>query len=375
MKFLSVIVLVFFAFQSLSQDTLPQIPVKKNPFRFIEALEQTPFAKPVKFEFISLSAVGDMMLGTNFPNESHLPPKNVKLLEPMYPYLQNHDIIFGNLEGTVLNEGGELKSCGDPTKCYAFRQPEYFVEQYKEAGFNFLSIANNHLGDFGETGRANTVNLLKKNNFVFAGLERTPWDTLTVKEKIIGFIAFAPNTQCLQIADLKDVSARIKELDKIADIIVVSFHGGAEGSSHSHITKSTEIFYGENRGNVHRFARVAIDAGADVILGHGPHVSRAIDIYKDRFITYSMGNFCTYSRFNLSGVSGIAPLYQLKLDMEGRFIEGNLVSIKQMGEGGPVIDESSRAYKEIEKLTKEDLPEAPIQFLGDGKICPKKKLH
>ena len=160
MKSISLLLFSFLFIQANAQDTLPQLPKKINPFIYIESLDQSPYIVTPKYEFITLSAVGDMMLGTNFPDESYLPPRDSRLLAPMHDYLKNHDIVFGNLEGTVLNEGGELKSCGDPSKCYAFRQPEYFIEQYKEAGFNFLSVANNHLGDFGETGRANTVRLL-----------------------------------------------------------------------------------------------------------------------------------------------------------------------------------------------------------------------
>ena len=91
----------------------------------------------------------------------------------------------------------------------------------------------------------------------------------------------------------------IAYLDSLVDIVIVSFHGGAEGSEYTNITKKTEIFLGENRGNPYEFSRVAIDAGADVIFGHGPHVTRSMDIYKNRFIAYSLGNFATYARMSL----------------------------------------------------------------------------
>jgi poly-gamma-glutamate capsule biosynthesis protein CapA/YwtB (metallophosphatase superfamily) len=290
----------------------------------------------------------------------------------MHKYINYGDVRFGNLEGTILNEGGEVKKCDDSTKCYAFRQPEYTFDYVKNAGFNFLSIANNHIGDFGETGRANTINVLKRNGFKYAGLQRCPWDTLTIKGKVIGFIAFAPNTQCLRIENLEEVSKRVKELDKIADIIIVSFHGGAEGSSHRHVTRETEIYYEEDRGNVYQFARTVIDAGADVVLGHGPHVTRAIDLYKGKFISYSMGNFCTYARFNLKGSNGVAPLFQLEIDKEGNLVKGMVVSTKQLGEGGPRLDKTNRAWNEIKELTMEDIPETPIEFMANGKFVPRK---
>jgi poly-gamma-glutamate capsule biosynthesis protein CapA/YwtB (metallophosphatase superfamily) len=317
---------------------------------------------------ITLVAVGDMMLGTNFPNESYLPEKNSILLEPLHDVLQNADITFGNLEGTVLNSGGNVKKCSDPSKCYAFRQPEYVVEQLKNAGFSFLSIANNHLGDFGDVGRENTMRILREKGIRYAGLVACPWDTLTVKGITVGMTAFAPNTGCLQINDYKTLQTVVKQLKQFCQIVIVSFHGGAEGSGRTNITRKNELFYGEDRGNVYEFARVAIDAGADVVLGHGPHVTRAIDFYKGKFISYSMGNFCTYGRFNLNGVSGIAPVFKLQLTKNGEFVSGKVISTKQLGEGGPLLDETNGALEQIKKLTKMDIPELQINFRENGEF-------
>jgi hypothetical protein len=193
-------------------------------------------------ETITLVAVGDIMMGTNYPSESYLPPKDIKLMDPILEYLKMGDIVFGNLEGTVLNSGGEVKSCGDPTKCYAFRQPEYFLDQLKEAGFNMLSIANNHVGDFGATGRKNTVRALTEKGFCFAGQTTCPTGVMTIKGLKIGFTAFAPNNGCLALTDYTLLTNTVKELDKICDIVIVSFHGGAEGPGATHVPKKTELF-------------------------------------------------------------------------------------------------------------------------------------
>lgn len=315
---------------------------------------------------ITLVAVGDIMMGTNYPSESYLPPDNIFLLASMHHLIQDADVAFGNLEGTVLNSGGIVKNCSDPTKCYAFRQPEYFVSQLKTAGFHFLSVANNHMGDFGQEGRDNTCKVLKEKGFRFAGLETCQWDTMTVKGVRIGMTAFAPNNACLQITQYDTVRKVISKLNEMCDIVIVSFHGGAEGSSRTHVTRKTEIFYEENRGNVYEFARVAIDAGADVILGHGPHVTRAIDHYKGKFITYSMGNFCTYGRFNLSGISGMAPVFRLRLTKDGTFVDGKIISTKQVGEGGPQIDPENGALGQIKSLTKTDIPEIKVEYGLNG---------
>ncbi len=309
--------------------------------------------------------VGDMMLGTNFPNESYLPPANQKLLDPVKEYLQNADCTFGNLEGTVLNKGGDVKHCSNPSICYAFRMPEKYVDELKEAGFDLISVANNHVGDFGESGRRNTTKVLGEKGFCFSGLLSRPWDTMTVNGLKYGLISFSPNTGTVRINNYPVATKLVKELDKMCDVVVVSFHGGAEGSKHQHMPKKTEIFYGENRGNVYEFAHLMIDNGADIVFGHGPHVTRAIDVYKDRFITYSMGNFCTYHRFNLSGVSGMAPIFDIEIKNDGTFVRGKVISTRQFGEGGPVIDERKNALRLVKELTKSDVPELKLKWEGE----------
>lgn len=320
----------------------------------------------VKKEFITLVAVGDIMMGTNFPNAGYLPPKEEKLLAPVQGILQSADVTFGNLEGTVLNEGGNVKKCSDPSKCYAFRQPEYLIDELKEAGFDLLSVANNHVGDFGTPGRENTSRVLEAKGFAFAGMESCPWDTITLDGITYGFAAFSPNKGTIKITDYDRATEIVSMLDSISDIVVVSFHGGAEGSSKTHVTRKTETFYGENRGNVYKFSRVVIDAGADVVLGHGPHVTRAMDVYKNRFITYSMGNFCTYHRFNLRGVNGVAPIFKLRLKPNGELMDGDIISIKQLGEGGPLPDANNGALEQVKTLTSSDIPELDIEFSEDG---------
>jgi hypothetical protein len=340
----------------------------KQPFIHQKAHKEMPVLDSIIEEdsLIEIVAVGDIMLGTNYPHSGHLPASASGLLEPFMSIIQAADLAFGNLEGTLLDEGGQLKSCSDPSKCYAFRQPTAYGEVLRNAGFDLLSIANNHLGDFGDEGRHSTIQTLKNNGIKFAGQTTHPWDTITVKGVLIGFTAFAPNSGCLNINHTDIAKAQIQFLDSLCDIVIVSFHGGAEGSSKTHIPRNHEFFYGEDRGDVYHFARMAIDHGADLILGHGPHVTRAIDSYKGRFISYSMGNFCTYSRFNLSGVNGMAPLFKLKITKSGVFVSGEIVSIKQEGEGGPLLDTNRGAFKQIKTLTQVDIPELKVTFQESG---------
>lgn len=323
---------------------------------------------------IKLIGVGDLMLGTNYPNSTYLPANDGKnLLQPVKDILIKGDVTFGNLEGVLLTGKGKVKNCSNPNVCYAFKMPDHYIDYLVEVGFNLLSIANNHIRDFGSVGTANTLRILNEAGIPHAGLAECPYTTFEKDGIRYGFAAFAPNTGTIKINDYANARKIISHLNSISDIVIISFHGGAEGSMMKHVTRKTEIFLGENRGNPYEFARMAIDAGADVVLGHGPHVTRAIDIYKDRFISYSLGNFATYGRFNLSGPNGISPIIELNLSGDGTFISGKIYSTKQLGKGGPVIDEQNRALKEIQELMRTDIPESILNIESDGTITKDNK--
>ena len=310
---------------------------------------------------LSIIAVGDMMFGTNFPGTGKLPPNDGKdLLGHFTAELRDADITFGNSEGVFLDAGGVPKGSGQHVYC--FREPTRYARYFADNGFDLLSVANNHVADFGETGMRSTISTLQALPLHFAGLQQFPTTIITVRNIKIGLAAFAPHKGCIQMNDLDDAIASVKELKRKCDIVMVSFHGGAEGRNHTHVPKITEIFMGQNRGNVYRFAHAMIDAGADIVIGHGPHVARAMELYKNKFIAYSLGNFCTYGMFNLDGVSGIAPLIKIYMNDKGDFINGHITSIKQLGEGGPLPDNNHGAYKLIRSLTSADLTGGHLLF-------------
>jgi poly-gamma-glutamate capsule biosynthesis protein CapA/YwtB (metallophosphatase superfamily) len=154
----------------------------------------------------------------------------------------------------------------------------------------------------------------------------------------------------------------------MTDIIIVSFHGGAEGVPYQHVPRAHELFHGEDRGDVYNFAHVLIDAGADIIFGHGPHVTRGVEVYKDRFITYSMGNFCTYRGINVSGINGLAPIIKVFTDSTGKFYRANITPTYQTYGTGIKIDNEKKVIKIIQELSKKDFPESKIQIDDNGLI-------
>ena len=332
------------------------IPVKQDSF---------PIADTVKT--ITIMAAGDIMFGSNYPSESYLPPNNGNdLLLSADSLLKMADVTFGNVEGVFMDKGGKPKGSG--ANVYCFRQPVAYANLYKDYGFDLLSVANNHIYDFGAEGISSTDSKLRKLGIAFAGTEARPTSIIERNGLKIGFTAFAPHAGCLSFYDTSAAAKLVKELKKECAIVIVSFHAGAEGKTAQHVPKQKEIFYSQDRGDVHAFAHKMIDAGADMIIGHGPHVARALELYNSRLIAYSLGNFCTFGQFNLSGVNGYAPLLEVKLDDSGKFIEGKIHSFKQIGEGGPVADPEKNAAKSISELTSIDFPLTDLVISEDGKI-------
>jgi hypothetical protein len=319
-------------------------------------------------EALVIIGTGDIMLGTNYPKESYLPPGQdcSSLLEPVHQVLRSGDLLFGNLEGIFCGEGGTPKRCRDLDNCYVFRMPDHFLPCILEAGYDVLSVANNHVNDFGPAGRSYTAALLDSAGVAYAGFVTHPWALFEKEGVRYGFAAFAPNTGTMDLRDLDRAAGITAKLDSLADVVIISVHGGAEGKDHQHVVRGEEMYLGENRGSVYHFAHRVVDAGADVVFGHGPHVTRAVELYRKRLICYSLGNFATYGRFNLRGPNGIAPIVKVTVDREGNFMDGEVISIYQSGEGGPRIDPAGRAASKLKALTETDFPEHDLVVDDDG---------
>lgn len=328
----------------------------------VEKISSTP---------LTLAFVGDMMMGTTYPEKgNYLPPNDgADLFVDAKPILSGVDIAAGNLEGTLLDKGGEVKRCSNPSLCYAFRMPTRYVNHLKDAGFDFVGIANNHINDFGATGLKSTQETLKNNEILFAGLRATcPVAYTEVDGKKIGFAAFGHNKGTLSIMDMDEVKKTVGDLAKECDIVVVSFHGGGEGKDYQHVPHKMETCFGENRGNVEAFAHAAIDAGADIVYGHGPHVPRAMELYNDHLIMYSLGNFCTPYRMGLSGVSGHSPIVTVTLNPDGTFESGQIHSLIQKEGVGPRLDKTNSVAQNIKKLSASDFPNSPLKIADDGSL-------
>jgi poly-gamma-glutamate capsule biosynthesis protein CapA/YwtB (metallophosphatase superfamily) len=316
---------------------------------------------------ISIAAVGDMMIGTDYP-KNHLPDDDgVGFFSAVTPQLSAADITVGNLEGTLVDGGEPGKKCKNMNACYLFRSPTRYAQHYKDAGFDALSVANNHARDFGEDGRTATMQALDAVGIHHSG-RAGEFASFESNGLSIAFLAYAVTQKSNLLHEYELAEKTVSEFAATHDIVIVTFHGGAEGASMMHVPFTEEEYYGEPRGDVARFSRSMVDAGADLVLGHGPHVVRGMERYKDRLIAYSLGNFATYYGISVDGVKGIAPILIATLDEEGRFIEGEIISTVQLRPDGPSIDEDRRALSLIRGLSIEDFGDPGLTFHPDGRI-------
>jgi hypothetical protein len=327
---------------------------------------------------IKIKAVGDVMLGSVSPKEILPPRKGLEFVESVEDMLRDADIVFGNLEGAFFTEEMEPDKCSERSRkaatCYEFGMPEYLAQPLKDIGFNVLNQDNNHSADYGEDGYLLTQQVLQELGIKY--LAKQSIAEFKLMNKRIALVAFGYSEYSYHISDIENAKKIISSLDEDYDIIIVSFHGGAEGKDATAVKDSVEIYLEENRGNVLAFSHAVIDAGADMVIGHGPHVLRAMEIYKNKLIAYSLGNFLTYGNMNVSGINGINIILDVTLDnFNGDFRTGKLIPVKQIGYGIPMYDESKEGIKIITDFTKRDFPSGDILFFERGLFINSNKLY
>ncbi len=340
------------ALQQRVQASRAQVPARVSP--------------PSAGAALRLRAVGDVMLGTDFP-KGHLPPDDgAHLLDDVGPWLSDADLTFVNLEGPLCDSGRTTK-CGSGGNCYAFRSPTRYGRYLQAVGVDLASVANNHANDFGPACMTETTATLDTLGITWSGVPGSIGYTRS-NGLTVALVAFHTAPSSNHLNNLPAAVALVEEAASRAHVVVVSFHGGAEGAKALHVPHGKETFYGENRGHLRKFTHAVVDAGADLVLGHGPHVLRGMELYEDRLIAYSLGNFATYGRFNLSGPLGIGVVLEVELDGEGRFVAGQLLPTRQEGRGEPVIDPEGQALDLVRTLSTEDFPATGVVVARDGTL-------
>lgn len=309
----------------------------------------------------TIAAVGDTELG----NTPQLPADPAAYLAPVVPALAA-PIVFANLEGT-MTDATTSKCSPSSTFCYAFRVPPSFAEVYHRAGFNVLNSANNHSNDYGARGVADTSSALRGAGITQAGLAGQIGVVRDGALKV-AFVDFAPYASTNNLLDFSAAAQLIRHAKSVANLVVVYMHAGAEGPDAAHVTRATETFVGENRGNPYAFAHAAINDGADLVIASGPHVLRGLEWYRGHLIDYSLGDFANYYNFATSGDLRYSAILKVTLDATGATVRANFTSLVLSPSGQPSVDPTRAAAQFVNQLSHQDFAGAAAVIAPDGNV-------
>ena len=331
-----------------------------------EAATSTPDAAPASSSApdraVRITAVGDVVLGA----EPELPPDGGRGLFADVEELISGDVVLANLDQTLTARG--TSKCGAGSNgCYAFRTPPSYAQRLAEAGFTVVNLANNHTRDFGEVGLADTRGALEAAGVRYTGMpgQVTHLDVGGVQVAVVGF---APYGWTQSLLDLPAAERLVREAGTEADLVVVTMHAGAEGVDHQHTRPGTEIFLGEDRGDPLAFSHAMIDAGADTVVGAGPHVLRGMEWYRGRLIAYSLGNFTGYRALSNDGPKGVGAVLAIELEPDGGWLGGSLVPTRMVDPGVPEPDPDRRAVEQVRALSADDFGECAVELSDAGRI-------
>jgi poly-gamma-glutamate capsule biosynthesis protein CapA/YwtB (metallophosphatase superfamily) len=319
---------------------------------------------------IRLTFTGDINLGNTLQPDGVPPDSGRGLLAPIDSLLTG-DLVVGNFEGVLSDTLAPTKCGPDERNCYTFRTPIFLAARLKDAGFTQLNLANNHSSDLGPAGLASTERVLDSLGIGHYGpLGQIALDTLRLGDtlRVVALVGFSTYPGAYDLLDTLRSRAVVDSVRKLADIVIVTFHGGAEGDKAIHTGTGMERLGREKRGDLRRWTHAMVDAGADAVVGHGPHVLRGIEFWRGRPIVYSLGNFVTYRGFSLQGYKGITAVLQLELDPAGRFLTGRLEPLRQIPMMGPRPDPTRAAVALVRRLTRLDFPGSGATIRGDGSL-------
>ena len=321
-------------------------------------------AQPPPSGIVSIAATGDIVMGST-PN---LPADGGRSFFSDVQADLAGDVVLGNLEGT-LSIGGSSKCGPSSTNCYAFQTPPSYARWLKRAGYTVMNMANNHAYDYGPSGQKQTVAALDGIGLLHTGRpNEVAYQTIDgVKVAVLGF---APYPWASSLTDIPAAVKMVRKAARTADLVIVTMHAGAEGTDHVHVTRGTETYLGENRGNERAFAHAVVDAGADLVVGHGPHVLRGMEWRKGRLIAYSMGNFAGFKVFSLGGPLSESGILRVTLRADGKYESGMLVATRLDSRGLPELDPSEAAHGVVRSLSKDDFGARAVRVSSSGELLP-----
>ena len=342
----------------------------------------TPAAEPRREGEARVCAGGDVTLGTNLDTTwvgtasrragEPVPalPAPSALLRPLAPLVGDAEIVLVNVEAAIGDGRATRKCRPGSTACFALRSPASAAAAIRALAPGRLvvgNLANNHARDAGEDGFERT-----REQLLAAGVLVTGADTLATPLPVggdtIAFLGFGTSPQGPDARDLAAVRRHVRRAAERWGRVVVTAHMGAEGVRAQRTPAAVERYYGENRGNPVAFARAAIDAGASLVLGHGPHVMRAMEWRGDGLIAYSLGNLVTHGPFLMNEPLNRAAVLCATLGRDGAVRDAVLQPTWQRRVGLLARDPSARALVLVDSLSRLDFPATGVWVDADGRV-------
>jgi poly-gamma-glutamate capsule biosynthesis protein CapA/YwtB (metallophosphatase superfamily) len=278
------------------------------------------------------------------------------LLSAVKPDLRG-DLTIGNLE-SALGDLSMSKCAPHESDCYQFEAPDDTAQELRRDGFAAVNVANNHTLDAGAAGEQSTDAALDAARLKYAG--RPGQVTYLSRDGIkIALLGFAPWSYDADALDIPAAEALVRQARQHAQVVIVMEHLGAEGDGAQQVKPGEEYYLGQDRGNSIAFTHGVIDAGADLVVGSGPHVLRGFQWYHGHLIAYSLGNFCGYDTFGLDSVTSVSAMLHITLSASGQFVGGSITSLRLVAPGEPEPDPADTAIGMINSLSHAD-------FAGNG---------
>lgn len=308
---------------------------------------------------VVIRAVGDVVLGTDYPRARLPGGEDRARLVALGSHFLAADIVVGNLEGVLAGEARSRKDISQPGN-YAFKAPRQYARLLREMGFTVLNLANNHALDFGMPGLRSTISALREADLVPVGAPGVERAIVEVRGTRVAFLGYSFLPYLPFLGDAPRVRQEIAAAGRAADIVVVSVHAGREGASAAGAPDGPEYFRGEFRGDLGAFARLAVDAGASVVFGHGPHVLRPVELYRGRPIFYSLGNFVGYRTLSTRGILAKSLIAEVRLDPRGALVGVGIIPLKLDAAGLPAADYSAQTLDALTTMLGTPIARPPV---------------
>ncbi len=258
---------------------------------------------------------GDIVLGNSFLVDNIPASWDRSYFSGVRRLFKHADLVFGNLEGALTDRNDTLKNAASGRQ-FAFKFPPRYAGLLRNEGFSIVNVANNHAFDFREEGFRDTLRNLEQAGVLFTG-PRDRIETLTVRGLKISMVGFTYSSRFNSVFELEHDAALVRQAKADGAYVIVTFHAGAEGPDAIWHTDEDEMFLGEDRGNTVGFAHAMIDAGADLAVGHGPHVLREAECYRGHPIVYSLGNFVGAGGLSSKKVAAVSALLEVSVNPDG----------------------------------------------------------